>query len=292
MANLPKDDEETRKAITSTLMRNPSGLVLFDNLAGPIASPILAQALTSRVWQDRVLGSSRTVDVPVRCCWFANGNNVDIRGDISRRAFYIRMDAQCAKPWQRAGFRHPNLLEWLGENRGTIVGCLLIMAAAWFRNSCPAAAMPVRLGSFEEWTRIVGGILSFSGADQFMGNAQKLNNLADSESSEWEAFLLALWQRYRKCQGLETRQFTAVELLNDLRRPGEFSSSAPASVSGCLDKMNTGAVGLGRVLRSRRDRRFGPAGLRICQQGQKSPVRWVVSADSEPDEIFRDLEAA
>jgi hypothetical protein len=109
MKSLPKDEEETRKVITSALMRNPAGMIVFDNLAGSISSAVLAQALTSRNYQDRVLGSSRMVEIPNRCTWFANGNNVDIRGDIARRAYYIRLDSQCTNPWLRNEFRHPNL---------------------------------------------------------------------------------------------------------------------------------------------------------------------------------------
>ena len=61
--SLPRKDDELRKQITSVLL-NGSPLVLLDNITHQLESGVLAAALTSRNWSDRLLGKSETVSVP------------------------------------------------------------------------------------------------------------------------------------------------------------------------------------------------------------------------------------
>lgn len=112
--------EETRKAITSTLLSgNP--LLIFDNVDAAIASGHMAAAITARIWEDRILGKSEMVRLPVRVSWIATGNNVRVRGDMARRSLICRLDARVERPWERTNFRHPDLLAHVQQNRGELL---------------------------------------------------------------------------------------------------------------------------------------------------------------------------
>ncbi|MBM3500891.1 MAG: hypothetical protein FJX74_19705, partial [Armatimonadetes bacterium] len=153
----PRDDDEWRKRITAALASGAS-VILIDNLSLPLQAPSLASALTAEVWQDRVLGKSETVVPPQRATWIVTGNNITLRGDLPRRCYWIRLDAAVPRPWQREGFRHPDLLRWVLQSRGRLVSALLTLARAWFAAGQPRSDMP-QMGSYEEWAGMVGGIL-------------------------------------------------------------------------------------------------------------------------------------
>jgi hypothetical protein len=54
-------------------------------------------------------------------------------------------------------------------------------------------AVRARLGSFEAWAEIVGGMVAFAGIPGFLGNLEALYEKADEGGAEWEGFLSAWW---------------------------------------------------------------------------------------------------
>ncbi len=191
LMSAPAGDEEFRKRLTSVLMDGPT-VVTIDNIENKLSSPSFASVLTAHNWHDRMLGTTGMVTLPQRATWIATGNNIKLGGDMPRRCYWIRLDSQLARPWQRPteGFRHPNLLGWASENRGELLSALLTIARAWHVAGQPATEVPP-LGSFEAWARTVRGILAFAGVQGFLQNLDALYEQNDEETSEWEAFLIA-----------------------------------------------------------------------------------------------------
>ncbi len=68
------NDEEWRKRITAKLRQMPA-MAVIDNINNEIDSAALAAALTAPFWEDRILGVSEIVRIPIRCVWVATGNN-------------------------------------------------------------------------------------------------------------------------------------------------------------------------------------------------------------------------
>lgn len=89
---LPRDQEELRKAITATLVDTTAPVVIFDNLTGVVRSPILDSLLTNPEHSDRLLGANRNVVVPNDRLWLATGNNAAIGGDLARRVLFVEID--------------------------------------------------------------------------------------------------------------------------------------------------------------------------------------------------------
>ena len=198
MSNPPfkrDDDAEWSKVITAVLIKG-STIICFDNVDGLLRSPSLASAITAKVYSGRILGFSKTVEIPVNVSWFVNGNNIQLGGDLPRRCYWIRLDAKMSRPWERKGFKHKDLGAWVMENRGQLIAAILTMAKAWYVAGCPKPNTP-KLGSFESWCDTVGGILQFAGITDFLGNQEKMYELSDVEGQEWEMFLLAWQERYQ-----------------------------------------------------------------------------------------------
>jgi putative DNA primase/helicase len=174
----PGDEDECRRTLTLLFREAPSAIVI-DNITQPLNSGTLALALTTEVWTDRLLGKSATVRLPVRCGWVATGNNPVLSTEMARRSARIRLDADLERPWQRGGFRHPNLIAWAQDHRADLVWAALVLVRHWMMAGAQAAT--ATLGSFEQWADVLGGVLAATGVDGFLGNLDALYEAADIE---------------------------------------------------------------------------------------------------------------
>ena len=192
----PVKEEEWSKKLTATFMEG-AAIIVIDNVEGLLVSPALAAALTMAVWKDRVLGFSRTVEVPIECTWIATGNNVELGGDLPRRCYPINLDARVAQPWKRTGYKHPHPQTWALANRGRLVAAALTVARYWFASGCPAANVP-SMGGYEEWSRILGCVLAAAGIEGFLANLEEMYSQTNPTSGQWEGFLEAWRAVYGK----------------------------------------------------------------------------------------------
>jgi hypothetical protein len=260
MMAAPDNDEEWRKRITATLYSGPN-VITVDNIEGQLKAPSLANALTAEVWKDRLLGRSESIELPQLATWMATGNNIRLGGDLQRRAFWIRLDAHSGKPWLGRKFKHHDLKEWVMENRGRIIGALLTMTRAWFNAGQPLAKSPV-LGTFEAWSRTIGGILEYAGVSGFLGNLQGLYNQADEEAAEWESFLLALAAHFKG------RDFTTATLVEALESLSDLAAYLPEDLAESWNNRSVGASlskRLGKSFSKVQERRFGESEGRLCR---------------------------
>jgi DNA polymerase-1 len=265
MMTVPGGEEEWRKRITATLSTGTTFIIL-DNVEGVLTSSSLAAALTTEVWSDRLLGASAMLTLPQRATWLATGNNIRPGGDLPRRCYWIRLDAQTSRPWQRTDFRLPDLLSWVARHRRYYVAALLLVARAWYAAGQPQADTPT-LGGFESWTRTIGGMLAHAGVPGFLSNLEAMYDHADDGSSQWEAFLHAWRQRYGD------RALTVAELTEDLLHPDD-PTLREALPDELADKLSTreGDAGrvsrrLGHAFRKRVEQRFGAEDLFLARAG-------------------------
>jgi hypothetical protein len=187
-----RDEDEWRKRLTARLRSAPQA-ILIDNLREQLDAAALASVLTSRDWEDRLLGTSDTIRIPVRCAWIATANNPALSSEIARRTIRIRLDSLTDRPWLRQDFRHPDLREWATTNRPLIVWAALTLIAAWLAAGKPARHAAPRLGMFEHWSRTIGGVLDVAGVPGFLANLEDLYQYADTEGDAIRALLEAWW---------------------------------------------------------------------------------------------------
>lgn len=201
-----RDEPAWQKRLFSSLLEAPPAIWL-DNVSQRLDSASLAAALTSTRWTDRVLGQSRMMDVPIRNVWVATMNNPSISLELTRRAVPIFLDARVAEPWTRSGpepgrtWQHP-LPGWAFEHRAELVYAALTLVKNWQFGSYSdldtvfgSGEGVVRevgsrfLASYEEWSRVMGGILQAAGGKAFLTNLNKLHADADADRGDAEAFL-------------------------------------------------------------------------------------------------------
>lgn len=181
-------EEDMEKKITSLLAEGAT-FVFFDNVSCKLDSDALSIALTATNWKDRILGVTGMVDIPVRCTWIATTNNGTFGTDIARRTVWIRLDAKMEQPWTRDGFKRPGLVPAIREERPKILGAILSILESW-----AVAGMPTfggrPLGTFESWSRIVGGILEHVGMPGFLSTSGQFMKRADPSQAAFRRFVV------------------------------------------------------------------------------------------------------
>src|SRR4051812_2914689 len=96
-------EEERRKALFAYLGAGLP-LLVWDNvpLGAAVGCPSIEKALTAETYSDRVLGESRTLNVPAYTVQVFTGNNVTARGDLASRALNARLTVDRPDPENRA----------------------------------------------------------------------------------------------------------------------------------------------------------------------------------------------
>jgi len=289
MVPYPYKEEEMQKQIGASLAAGRQ-LIAFDNLEGELRSPCLALALTAKEYEARILGFSRNMTVPNVSTWIVTGNNIRPAGDMPRRCYQIRLNAKQAVPYRGREFKHPDLLKWVFSNRSELLHSLLVISRFWFSRGCPEGTSGPAIGSFEDWHRKVSGILRAAQVKGFLANYTAFIEQEDESPRQWEGFLEQLHETLpggedKSCSGW----FAVSDLLPMIG--GTMSSPLrdciPAEIADCLDRKVNHLIVIGKMFRSRRERRFGPYCLeRNTEDGKhKGAASWRVRkhAPGQPD---------
>lgn len=185
---LPLDAEEQRKQITALLGAGRT-VALFDE-AHTLGGTSLARLITSTTWGDRLLGYSKQVSYPNRLTVCALGNNIEVQGDMPRRTILVRLASPLSRPELRQDFRHGDLRGWVTEHRPALLGALLTMLRSWSAAGAPQSTK--RLGSFDAWAQMIGGVLEHAGVDGFLANADEMRERAATDDVDMAAHLAEL----------------------------------------------------------------------------------------------------
>jgi hypothetical protein len=196
---LPEDDDEIRKMITAELLK-ARPIVLLDNAdeRKKLHSPSLASVLTAVRWTDRLLGVSNMASLANEGLWMMTANNPNLDLELTRRCIRVRIDPRLDRPWQRTEFRHPDLVRWVKANRSPLVHAILTLVLGWIATGRPVDEK--RLGSFEGWSELVGGILGVAGIEGFLANLDQLYDQADQDGQKWREFTAAWWDAFRDAE--------------------------------------------------------------------------------------------
>jgi hypothetical protein len=218
-----------------------------------------------------MLGTTQMVDVPNRAAWLVTGNNIQMSDELTRRTVWIRQDAKRDRPWDRDGFRHPDLTRWVMRHRHELVWACLVLIQNWVAaGKQPWSGRP--LGSFESWCEVIGGILDAAGIEGFLENRAELYRRLDQETDQWRSFLGSWWQ---ECGDAPVKSAEVLPLALE-HLPGLFERVKET------DRAQKTA--LGKALGERRDRRFGDLFLRQAgADGHAKGALWRLEAVNDAD---------
>jgi len=189
------DEAEMRKRLLSLAMSGDP-VVLLDNVRDTLDSPVLAGTLTSQMIQDRRLGVSEMVAMPMRALWLVSANNLTLSNELVGRTLHIRLETPLEKPENRKGFRYDPLETHVQEQRPALVVAAITILRAYFHAGCPDQNL-TPWGSFEDWSRVVRGALVWAGMSDPLGGRAELVDSGDSELGVLERVLIA-WEKLGK----------------------------------------------------------------------------------------------
>jgi len=268
---VPENEDEVRKMITAELVTGRP-IILLDNLSEKrvLDSPALASVVTVPYWTDRLLGESEMLHLRNNALWLMTGNNPRLSAELSRRCIRLRIDPRIDMPWLRGGFRHPLITEWAQANRSALVHAALTLIQAWI-----AAGRPMhetRLGSFEKWSEVMGGVLDVAGIPGFLANLNELYEASDGDGQLWREFTGAWWDTFRaepkKVSDL-TQFCEERDLMLNARGEGSVRSQQTR---------------LGKALATKRDRVFNGLTVKRINQGKhKGSIFYALARTSGPE---------
>ena len=151
--------EEAEKRLAATLMRG-SPIIAVDNCELPLEGVLLNQTLTQERVELRILGFSKMIVAQTMTVVTATGNNLTIKGDLTRRSVVSRLDPKVAQPELR-DFAYDPIAD-AKENRGELVAAVLTILRAYHVAGRPKRPTPP-LQSFVKWSDTVRAALMWLG---------------------------------------------------------------------------------------------------------------------------------
>lgn len=275
----PAEPEELRKKIT-TLLLDGENLIVFDNVDAPLGGSALELVMTTPVWKDRALGSNSSVTLPVTAVFYATANNVRLRGDMARRVLAVRLETNTDTPEERTGFRHPDLLAVLRQERPKLLAAALTLLRAYHVAGRPAVGL-TSWGSFTSWSdHVRAPIVWAGGADPIKARIDVIEQ-GDTERDGAARIVRALFDVFGYAA------FTSAEVV----REANPHDSSRQSLVDALDEACPRRPGqrvdtqiVARALRKLRGRVFGGLRLKNGEGRSNAGTRWCLEGvnDAKP----------
>lgn len=264
---------EQRKSLTAALADGAS-LVVLDNVVAPIGGDALASLLTAERWEDRILGSSRTVRFSTRGLSIAaTGNSLGVDRDLARRVLLVRLVAAVDQLERRPGaYRIRDLVAHVRQRRAELLADALIALRAYIAADRPEVDLVVEVASFEAWSSLVRSAVVWLGlADPFVGSRAVLRE-RDGESARAELLLAAV---EATAERLERPDVLVAEIVREAEQDGAALPDSLRELSVLLGP--NGGARLGVLLRGLRDSIVGGRVLRSRNAGGGVKRWWVES---------------
>jgi putative DNA primase/helicase len=150
--------EENEKRIDGALL-DGSSIIAIDNISMDFGGDKICQTVERPLASVRRLGQSDRFEVENRATVFATGNNLVLKGDITRRALVAVLDPRLDRPELRQFRRKPT--EVVFADRGQFIADALTVVAAYIQAGQPNKLPP--LASFEAWSDTVRSALAWLG---------------------------------------------------------------------------------------------------------------------------------
>jgi len=152
-----ENEAEFEKRLHGALLAGHS-VVSFDNVTRPIEGNALCQAMTQQAMEVRPLGTSDTRTVPTSTTFFATGNGLVVRDDMTRRVLECQLDPGVERPELRT-FEFNPLEEAKAQRASLLVDALTVLRA----HRLAQHDVRSRRFDFNEWSAMIADALMWLG---------------------------------------------------------------------------------------------------------------------------------
>jgi putative DNA primase/helicase len=179
-------------------------IISLDNCSNDLEGDLLCQITEQPIVRIRILGKSETPQCEWRGTLFATGNNISLRGDLTRRGLVCNLDAGVERPELRSFPFDP--VKRAAAQRGDYIHAILTIARAWRVSGSANLCGP--LGSYGQWSDTVRAALVWLGCDDPVRSMESARE--DDPVRHAARGLVALWQQHLQVG----TPYTAVEIIN------------------------------------------------------------------------------
>jgi putative DNA primase/helicase len=153
-----RTEEELEKRLGAMLLAGYP-LISLDNMTTAVSGDALCQIAERPTVRIRILGKSETPECEFRGVVIANGNNLVVMGDMTRRVILGKLDAEVERPEERQFDFDP--VKRILADRGQYIAAALTIVRAYL-----AAGQPDKrpaLASYGAWSDLVRSALVWAG---------------------------------------------------------------------------------------------------------------------------------
>lgn len=229
------DEHEFEKRLNSALLLG-SPVVSLDNVNGTLKSLLLCQALSEDSIQLRPLGTSIAVETEPRAFFMANGNNIAVTEDMTRRTLLIMMDRNEERPELQVFKQRP--FDKIIADRGRYIAACLIIVRAYILAGRPGR-LP-QLANYEAWSDNVRSALVWLGCADPCDSMNEI--IEEDDARQMLRALQAAWPEARNIRCSCAELIRAADGNDELKEVLE-------GIAGAKDGISAKALGkfLGRV---------------------------------------------
>lgn len=271
-----RNEHEFEKQLSTALLAGCS-LLNIDNRTEPLTGGLLCQAISQPLITLRPFGQNeREVTVGNRVVIQANGNNLSVSGDMTRRLIVGKLNAKMERPELREFERNPRAM--ILADRGKYVAACLTIVRAYLLAGQPGKLPP--LGSFEAWSDNVRSALVWLGEPDIVETLDAAR-ATDPELEKLSAFMAAVGDCYgegpehavtlrKMCDDAKSGSYVGVD--------SKFTPLADALIPICktngADRFD--AFRLGHWLRVRKDKIIAGRRIASVENAHSKIASWFV----------------
>jgi putative DNA primase/helicase len=272
------DEEEMEKRLVQHLSQGKP-LLSIDNVKKEkvVQGEAICNVLERPLWEPRILRTSSGTRLSNRWTITANGNNLKVAEDVTRRVLFSEMNAKMERPVERVFDNDP--LEMILRDRGRYIAAALTIVRAYIEAGLPVRDLKPVGKSFGKWSELVRSSLVWLDCDDAVNAMAKAYDADPVRQTQARVFHVI-----KAVLGLETK-FYARDLIErsagtmqTIMTERPLEAEARANLKDALSEVGTNARGqlnafsLGRWLMNNKDIRAG--GLALAWERDKHEQLW------------------
>jgi putative DNA primase/helicase len=261
-----KEEETEKRLIGAALSGNQ--LIVLDNVRRLLEGDFLCQVTERPMLQLRPLGTSEMRLIRNIYMLIANGNNIVIAADLTRRFLRISIDPNVERPELRQFDSNP--FEQILERRGEyIAACLTIVK---YYSEAGQPNLRPRVGSYGEWSDLVRSSICHLGMVDPIATQVDLVTADPVASSRRAVF--AAWSRLKTLGLADPRGFRVVELIGEAEHDQDLMQALLEVAEG--QGHLAGKLDHSRLTRwlARNENTIAAGAKLLCDRSDDSRPRW------------------